>query len=57
MHAALQNKKNNTCAKIGRTEHKVIMDKFDRLHFFDTHDLTTKAGYTYIHSLTQLSAG
>jgi len=33
MHAALQNQKNNTCAIMGRTNHKVIMDKFDRLRF------------------------
>jgi len=35
VHAALQNKENNTCAKIGRTKqiYKVIMNKFDRLRF------------------------
>ena len=33
VHAALLNQKNNTCAIMGRTNHKMIMDKFDRLHF------------------------
>ena len=48
VHAALQNKKNSTCARIGRTKHNMIMGKFDRRHFLiDVHDLTTKAGYSY----------
>ena len=33
VHAALQNKKNNTCAIMGRTNHKMMMDKFERLCF------------------------
>lgn len=50
VHAALQNKKNNTCARIGRTNRKTIMEKFDRLRFL-WHSCLDNKGELHIHKL------